>query len=88
MPSSFISTATEAPSLHLSNSEQTPFCTLGSVLRRTRWRDQSSMEAPSKTSVSCSTTVRTSRNALGKLSSDFAEGHAGTNPSEDKKRVP
>src|ERR1700730_3489343 len=61
---STISTATEAPSLHLSNSEQTHFARLVAYKRRIKWRDQSSMERPSKASVSWSTTVRTSRNAL------------------------
>src|ERR1700730_13984503 len=43
------------------------FCSLVPYTRRIKWRNQSSMERPSKVSTSWSSTMRTSTNAPGDL---------------------
>jgi hypothetical protein len=83
-----LSTATEAPSLHLSNSEQTPFCTLSSIsaedqMERSEFNGKAIEGHPELVDDRANQQER-SRQVLA----DFAEGHGGTNPTEEEKRVP
>jgi hypothetical protein len=77
-----------APTLHLSNSEQTPFCTLSSIKAENQMERS---EFNGKAIESLRELVDHSANQQERsrqLLADFAEGHGGTNPSEEEKRVP